>query len=246
MNPPFVLLIGFGYWGSSQVVPGTIVDLYRMALIARSVLKAKDVVVMTDITSEEAAENLRQLILDGEIGTDVLDFIGQSRCIPWTTSIESVLFGRREIFIYFSGHGRNGLVTLPNGQDYDLVGLVDRVAAVGADVVALIDCCHASSVRLPFVLDDGRWTRSDPGPRRVGTGLVLAGKMHVGTTSLRGSDATRSVVAGLVAHHDLADLAEHVVISATFPTEMPDWMRPLCRIRRTVHGFSVRMGSGPG
>lgn len=255
---PSVILVGFGYWGTANALPGTVVDLYRMATLARDVLHTNNVLIISDITVEETVENLRQVILEGDLATDVMSFVkemtARHQWVALTPRLDLDTFIRRMTvgkgLVYFSGHGRDGYGIFPDGRLWNFDTLL---ASVGKDSrgewVFIVDCCHTDTFGLPFTASpDLVWIRNNYG-LWYGRVLVLASSApdETSTTSQRGSSFTRELCAGIRAHFGLVDLLKSArsnssaVFNASFPCALDlfDWMRPDCLVRQSVWGGYV-------
>lgn len=264
-NPeqPLVVLVGFGYWGTIDALPGTIVDLYRMVKVARQVLLTDRVVVVSDITTEETVENLRDVVLEGDLEPDVFTFMSrlveENRLVIWRPEVDLVRVcraGGSKLLVYFSGHGKLGALCLPNGALLRLDHFVDDIAAEAPtrQIVVVSDCCHAHTLRLPFVLSpgSGQWEQTGPCPKNAARVIALSASSlgQVSTTTTRGSAFTTRLADGLRRHFCLVDLLTETrtfgtpsTCSASFPEALDlfRWMRPRCRVERHfLGGYLVR------
>lgn len=177
-SKPFVIIVGLGYRGTEQALPGVVIDMFRMHEYAVNVINA-DVIVLTDIVSDESPQYLSRAILNG-VDKNVLTFISLiarlRKMIPWTplpraspiTDIDSLVrplqdvilacHQRERVLFYFTGHGQDGSITTPDNAYVPMVAILNEISnkmKPGGELMWIADCCQASTLELPFI-----WTQS--------------------------------------------------------------------------------------
>lgn len=178
ISKPFVIIVGLGYRGTSHALPGVVIDMFRIHEYAVNIMNA-DVLVLTDIVSDESPEYLSRAILNG-VDKSVLTFISLiarlRKMIPWTpfpratqiVDIESLVrplqdvisacHQREKVLFYFTGHGQDGSITTPDNAYVPMVAILHEICnkmKPGGELMWIADCCQASSLDLPFI-----WTQS--------------------------------------------------------------------------------------
>jgi len=237
-----VVLVGLGYReSSSDALPGVVVDLYRMYKYAEKVISPREICVVTDITREENIENLREVLLDGKSGSDILCFFQNvQRLVPWTRAsnisprdlFSRICRGNSRVLWYFTGHGKNGCMVLPDGSVESMQSIMHSVrdamcdgteSAHARELLWIIDCCHSSNLGLPFVLREALWERDDTVPAhspakrydenffKVRIISLSSSTMETAsTTSVHGSAFTQRICEGLRARLALPALLARV------------------------------------
>lgn len=165
-----VVLVGLGYRQSgTHALPGVVLDLYRMYRYADRVMGAEDIYVVTDITREENVKNLIDVLLSKQSGADILKFFQTvRRLVPWTAQnnlepcdlFSRLCEGATRVMWYFTGHGKDGCMVLPDGSLEPMSNILDavRLAMMRSpspeprELLWISDCCHGSDLGLPFLL----------------------------------------------------------------------------------------------
>jgi hypothetical protein len=226
-----------------------------MVQLAHTVLQTDRVVIVSDISVEDATENMRSAILRGDVKTDVLEFVGrcrnEGRLFSWSPEIDflSLLHDPEEtrVLVYFSGHGKNGAIRLPDGSFFPLERVTHHTSP-RTEVVVVADCCNASTLDLPFVYSDERWSRVlPPSSRDTKRILSFTSSQHNESsyTSVHGSRFTELFCHVLELHYCITDMtrcfqAHHtqMTCAASFPEaqDLFRWMRPLCCVYKDAWG----------
>jgi hypothetical protein len=135
---PLVFLVGIEYRHTVNLLPGVVVDLYRMYRYAKEVMGA-DCIILTDVEGDESARNLIRAILDSGNTDGLLNFIStveaRGELIHWTRDLDldplrramALTRGRRRVMFYFTGHGENGNIIAPDHSQIPMLALLDTV-----------------------------------------------------------------------------------------------------------------------
>jgi hypothetical protein len=167
------LLLGFSYSGESAL-PGIHIDLYRMYKWCQKA-QFDEIHVITDITSIDAvsnedAESIQDLITQHEVGQDIYVFVEElerkgalsrysgisnlvSRIMDFASHADNILF-------YFTGHGKNRSLQLPQGDSLTFDRLFSTLfwrSTQEHQILVVLDCCHNDSIHMPFMLEGERF-----------------------------------------------------------------------------------------
>lgn len=161
------LLVGMKYKREERELPGIVLDLYRFYQWARQ--WAQEIYILTDITEDESIKTLRNHIFEGQVNPDIIYFIREIKqrneyisYINRYTFLETLQNmchsdGSRsdQIFFYYTGHGEQGDLILPNNEtltcrDLQLFAL-SNLPPTG-QMLTILDCCNASTLGLPYKL----------------------------------------------------------------------------------------------
>lgn len=168
------LLLGFSYPGTESALPGIHVDLYRMYKWCQKA-QFDDIHVVTDIVSIEAnnnedAESIQDLVTQHEVGQDIYVFVEElerkgvlsrysgmsklvSRIMDFASCADNILF-------YFTGHGKNRSLQLPQGDSLTFDRLFSTLfwrSTQEHQILVVLDCCHNDNIHMPFVLEGERF-----------------------------------------------------------------------------------------
>ena len=162
------ILLGFSYLGTESYLPGINVDLYRMYKWCQKA-QFDDVHVVTDICNE-TAEDLQELVTKHEVGQDVFVFVeelerkgilsrysGISKLL--STLLEHV-HNADSILFYFTGHGKNRSLLLPNRETLTFDRLFSTLFCRSTDehqILVVLDCCHNDNIHMPFTLEGDKF-----------------------------------------------------------------------------------------
>lgn len=141
------ILIGFEY--SDKILTGAGNDLYRMYKYCHP----WDRILFTDIKDGidrtiEFPLNVNRHIFKNK--TDFLDKLG--------TELET----DENLILYFSGHGENQSIILPNREEIlttELSYLIRQKVNPQCQIVIIFDCCYPNNLKLPFKLIDGKFKK---------------------------------------------------------------------------------------
>ena len=125
------VLIGFSYGEDNETLyigsernplPGIVVDLYQ-AYVASVNMDAQKIIVVTDIIKDQPTSVLRNAIVDSAVDSDILNFIenikdndvyhhfiGRDDLMK---SVNIIISGADEVFIYYTGHVSRGFLLFP-------------------------------------------------------------------------------------------------------------------------------------
>ena len=153
------LLLGFQYEGD-KYLPGISIDLYLIYNFLKKIgWKDEEIMIYTDIKQDSDTELLRAAILSKLVDVDILSFIEQIKKkgiyteFRSSTSLISKLNQDSErLFIYYTGHCKDGNIVLPNGlisYDYFLSILQSSERENMKEAFIIFDCCEGD-LKLPF------------------------------------------------------------------------------------------------
>lgn len=166
-----VILIGFQYGDfesnkvhivNSLYLPGILVDLYQVYLFAKRMNPDK-IIVITDIEKDSKTDLLLKAIVESIVDSDILTFIetikesnsyyyynDQSVLIKTITN-ETYLSD--QLFLYYTGHAKEGYILLPNEQRIKMTDLRDIIISSlkpSSEIFIVMDCCNGTGMELPF------------------------------------------------------------------------------------------------
>lgn len=157
------ILIGFEYFGDKKL-PGILIDLYLAYkfLINNNNLK---ITIISDIKRDSNTKLVRSAILEKLVDSNILSFVKDSKELGiykefkssgYYNNLDSFLsqIEHDKLFIYYTGHSKNGNIMLPNGSLYSLDTFRLQISKAQS-VLCILDCCESTGLNLPFRLIDG-------------------------------------------------------------------------------------------
>jgi len=164
------LIIGFEYTKTKDCksLPGIPVDLYQAYSYCHNL--TKNITVFTDVNKDYRTEILRRAIIDGYVDSNLLSFIEDTKDknyhVLYETQksnkyiinnfeeviIKSVKDADR-LFVYYTGHAKNGHIILPDNTHVSLDHLKDIIVSnisKYCEVVIVLDCCQSNGMNLPY------------------------------------------------------------------------------------------------
>ena len=161
------LIIGFQY-SDDKKLPGIATDLYQVyTFLKKHNWQENEICVMTDIEKDETTDILKTSIIEKVVDSGVLSFIEdckeREQYVLFTSHYHynnfSSIFSEVgksnddrssrtfNLFIYYTGHCKEGNIILPNNS---LINLPDYFSS--KNIFTIIDCCEGG-LDLPFVLN---------------------------------------------------------------------------------------------
>jgi hypothetical protein len=170
-----ILLIGFEYKGTDKwnTLPGIPVDLYQAYRYFNHI--TKNILVFTDITQDYRTSILKRAILDGYVDSNLLSFIEDTKDKNQYTqyistqkggynnnnfdpTIIDFIKGVDRLVFYYTGHGKEGNIILPDDTYVSLDYIRDLLinhTGKKCQILSLLDCCQSSGMKLPYVISNG-------------------------------------------------------------------------------------------
>ncbi len=167
------LLIGFEYvaindWKS---LPGIPVDLYQAYNYSLNI--TRNITVFTDVNKDYRTGILQKAIIEGYVDSGLLSFIEDTKeqnthtLFATKTSngykdnnFETIIINTvkdvNRLFIYYTGHAKNGHLILPDNTHIALTHIRDIISSsVNNDcqIVVILDCCQSNGMELPYLYD---------------------------------------------------------------------------------------------
>lgn len=166
------LLIGFEYYQSEnktvKSLPGIPVDLYQAYNHALKI--TKNITVFTDVSEDHKTDILKQAILNNYVDSNLLSFIEdikeRSQYFSFISKTENNYASNNfeevfiksikdcnKLFLYYSGHAKNGNIILPDKTHVPLTHLRDLMnkhCSSEAEIVVILDCCQSNGMELPY------------------------------------------------------------------------------------------------
>jgi len=147
---PHVIIIGFGYGKGDAPLTSVGMDIYEMSVWSRNMGFSS--VLITDVDRVDA--------MDNEVISNHQDLLEDTELVKtqgdFTTRLQEALqphyILNDHLLVYYSGHGVREELILPDQTTYPWLSVRRAIeASVCLDVIFLLDCCHPSSLSLPFL-----------------------------------------------------------------------------------------------
>lgn len=157
--------LGFEYSNSitERTLPGILVDLYLMTRI----IKMDKMIIITDIDKDPEQTVLLKALLEEVAEVPILSYIQtikqQNNHVLFQDKnhleliIKQESTGAQQIFFYYSGHGVDGSLVLPNGQTLSSLEVRSLLDGPNREIFAVVDCCHGDGLQLPYTMKQGRY-----------------------------------------------------------------------------------------
>jgi hypothetical protein len=163
------LLIGFEYLENKTIksLPGIPVDLYQAYNHALKITKS--ITVFTDVSEDHKTDILKQAILNNYADSNLLSFIedikershnlfkSKKEGNYTSNNFEEIFIKSikdcNKLFLYYSGHAKNGNIILPDKTHVPLTHLRDLMnkhCSNEAEIVVILDCCQSNGMELPY------------------------------------------------------------------------------------------------
>lgn len=154
------VLIGFEYKNGKKL-PGISVDLYQVYTFLKKLnWKDNEITVFTDIKKDEQTDILKAALLEKIVDSKILTFIEDLKekkqyfefnSLNHYNNFNSLFNNSEKVFIYYSGHSKDGNLILPNNSLVSLDSFRDNLK--NRQIFLIMDCCEGG-IKLPFVLND--------------------------------------------------------------------------------------------
>lgn len=170
----YSIIIGFEYKNSvHQEIPGTQYDILRMYHIMSHF--SDQICIITDINKfdSDIIDNIKKIDdLTVNIDDKLLykyqekdDFIEKLNNISLDINTDIIC-------LYYSGHGEKGLIITPEDNDgIESTIFIDIFNK--SEIFIIFDCCHPSTLSLPFKLNNNKWKLQDEYKVRKNNILLL-------------------------------------------------------------------------
>jgi len=166
-------IIAFKYERRLKELPGIVIDIYRIYQIAKrwhTIYSSLDLFIITDIQKDEAIRFLKTALLSGIVDEKILSFIqdryNDNTLIFYTDKsqllgmLRDQCYKESRIFLYYTGHGKNGNFVLPNSDYVSLNEIRGRIVSKSnpdADIFIVLDCCNATNMNLLYQYNGDKW-----------------------------------------------------------------------------------------
>lgn len=163
MESRIAILVGFTYPNHRHPLPSNLVDVYRIYtfLVKQGFT---NIHLLTDIDTDPAIQDYRQVILEGYVDANLLSFVTEMRKKnqhhlirtpeDLTSKLTTLLKKSQCGFIHITGHGEDrgfvcssGLVAWSNLQTAIFTSLSKK-----SRLLMILDVCHAWHFQLPYTL----------------------------------------------------------------------------------------------
>ena len=172
------LIIGFKYHSENKKeFSSIIVDLYHAYKYAKRL--GGKIYIITDLITDENSSFVITAIREKVVQADVISFISNikknkehleygnfDRNQPnrnvdnFVENIISVVRGKEELFIYYTGHAHNKYLSLPYYQKLEFNIFRDCIVQncnPDANIFCIMDCCNGADMGISFVFEDDRY-----------------------------------------------------------------------------------------
>jgi hypothetical protein len=156
------VILAWQYSGRQVPIPGLIVDVFRVWSFFREL--GYKFLFVTNMKSEHIPHSAMSQITSSEIDGSIYNFSSflQSVAVEdveskfnqlsMTTEVEEA----DEILVYFSGHGENKKIILPNGEFMNSSALVNFIPSDKKKTI-IFDCCNPDSLGCSLVWKDNKF-----------------------------------------------------------------------------------------
>lgn len=154
-----VNIIGYEYTGTSQELPGIILDLYQVYHYFKN--KGCRVNILTDLQKDVWKKEFVKAVADCRVGADITTFIQdiqEERSYLMFRNMKQVkdwLVEHPCQVMFYTGHGIKDRLMLPNNEFFPLEEMRDIVCAGNPNptkLTFLLDCCHPNGMGLPYCI----------------------------------------------------------------------------------------------
>lgn len=157
------VLIGFEYFGNKKL-PGILVDLYLSYNFIKRFHNSSSIIIISDIQKDSNTKLVRSAILEQIVDSNILSFVKdckelgiykQFKSSGYYNNLDSHLskLNGDKLFIYYTGHSKDGNLILPNHSLYSLETFKFQLSKFKS-VLCILDCCESTGLKLPFRLID--------------------------------------------------------------------------------------------
>lgn len=166
------LLIGFKYKREFKELPGIIVDLYHAYSFIKKI--NADIHILTDIITDENVMLLKNAVFNGVVKADIISFITDIKnngehltykdLDNFIDSLAYITNGVKKLFLYYTGHGENGSLILPQFQKLSLKHFRNIILFnmdPNGELFSIMDCCNGAHMGIPFILKDNDYRLID-------------------------------------------------------------------------------------
>lgn len=165
-------------------LPGILIDIYHAYNYVATL--TKNIIVLTDLTLDNNSKiiDLKDSIINDTVDIEILDLLDtlktNNHLKEYTNKHELLITLKRycrlqhKIFVYYTGHSLHGNILLPtmnneicylqeHPTDFIINFSVFRdaltvVAANGAQIMVVLDCCGSQGLHLPYKLQNDIYT----------------------------------------------------------------------------------------
>lgn len=174
-----VLLIGFEYMKTKRwkTLPGIPADLYQVYRYCQSKSITKNILVFTDVNRDYKTDVLKRAILDGYVDSNLLSFIEDTKdrnqhelyksskksgynVNNFDRVIRDFVKDLDRLLIYYTGHGKDGDLILPDNTHVSLDYFRDLIVShvtTNSQIVTIFDCCQSNGMKLPYLYSNGNY-----------------------------------------------------------------------------------------
>lgn len=178
---PIAILIGFEY--GINKLPGVTIDLYHCYKWCKTF--NCDINILSD-ASPPKNTIIHRALRDKLVDFDVSNFYGKienrykvNTKLDLTRSIKDILSNNiidNKLIIYYTGHGVENEIILPDESLLSLDELKRNMISVinsTVEIFWILDCCNPSGMKLPYKLEDNKFTLSTPNVEFIKNPMLL-------------------------------------------------------------------------
>jgi len=185
------IIIGFSYINGlpEKAIPSVIIDIHRAYKFMKDItnIPSDSILILTDMDKQILPPGISEWVAEGIVDLDIMDFMTTEpkyhAIVSYEEIIDNITLKLSEkkytkIILYYSGHGSNGKLDLPNKShisiqkirelflfnsyyysekgsepDNGISMISDSILQNYRDVFIILDCCNGSDLDLPFYLD---------------------------------------------------------------------------------------------
>lgn len=154
------VIMGFQYSGKREL-PVIVLDMYQMYRFIKS-----PSIILTDMERDRTGKELSKSLKPDNSDAHIFSFLRDAQSAQqyhfWQSkehirkTIQEHVRGATCVFFYYTGHAtQGGNLILPDGNPLafsTLLRWMTDVVKPDAEMVLLLDCCHATSLNLPYQL----------------------------------------------------------------------------------------------
>ena len=215
------LIVGFEYKNNDiwKKLPGISIDLYQAYSYSISQININTTTIFTDIKKDHRTSVSQKAIVEGYVGSGILSFIedikdanhyklyestkrGDYNINNFDNIIRESIKGFKRLFVYYTGHAKNGHIVLPDNTLISMIYFRDLIVSnvdPSCQIMIIMDCCESNGMDLPYVYNNNTYKLNSKNFIKPRVLCISSSKQDEdSTTSKTGSIFTRNIFRFLI------------------------------------------------